>query len=104
MDDTSIILANKCLDELEQVVNSELEKVTICLLANKLSLNVSKSNILLISSRKDNRSIKIKINYKDLTQENYTKHLGEIIDNKLNLKLYIKQINLKLSKGIRVLY
>ena len=60
-DDTSILLANKSLDELEQVVNSELEKVTIWLLANKLSLNVSKSNFLLISSCKDNRSIKIKI-------------------------------------------
>ena len=104
MDNTSIILANKSLDELEQVVNSELEKVTICLLANKLSLNVSKSNILLICSRKDNRSIKIKINDKDLKQENYTKYLGEIIDNKLNWKSYIKQVNLKLSKGIRVLY
>ena len=73
-------------------------------MANKLSLNVSKSNFLLISSRKDNRSINIKINDKYLKQENYTKYLGVIIDNKLNWKLHIKQINLKLSKGIGVLY
>ena len=103
-DDTSILLANKNLDELEQVVNSKLGKVTIWLLANELSLNVSKSNFLLISSRKDNRSINIKINDKYPKQENYTKYLGVIIDNKINWKLHIKQINLKLSKGIGVLY
>ncbi len=103
-DDTSILLANKKLDILEQIMNTELQKVSAWLLANKLSLNISKSNFLLISSRKTDKSIKLKINSKDLKQENYTKHLGVIIDNNLNWKLHIKQINLKLSKGIGVLY
>ena len=85
-------------------MNPELQKVSAWLLANKLSLNISKSNFLLISSRKTDKSIKLKINSKDLKQENYTKYLGVIIDNNLNWKLHIKQINLKLSKGIGVLY
>ena len=54
---TSILLANKNLD-----VKSELEKVSEWLLANRLSLNVSKSNFLLISSRKTDRNIKVNIN------------------------------------------
>ncbi len=103
-DDTSILYANENLDVLEDVINSELEKVSLWLLANKLSLNVSKSNFLLISSRKVTRNIKLKINNSDLKQENYTKYLGVIIDDKLKWKLYIKQINIKLSKGIGVLY
>ncbi len=103
-DDISILLANKKLDILEQIMNTELQKVSAWLLANKLSLNISKSNFLLISSRKTDKSIKLKINSKDLKQENYTKYLGVIIDNNLNWKLHIKQINLKLSKGIGVLY
>ena len=103
-DDTSILLANKNLDILEQTTNSELQRVSVWLLANKLSLNVSKSNFLLISSRKTDRNIKLKINNRDLKQENYAKYLGGIIDNKLTWKLHIKQINLKLSKGIGVLY
>ena len=74
------------------------------LLDNKLSLNVSKSNSLLISPRKNDRNIKLRINNRDLKQEYYTQYLGVIIDNKLNGKLHIKQINLKLSKGIGVLY
>ena len=103
-DDTSILLANKNLDVLEQVVNSELEKVSEWLLANRLSLNVSKSNFLFISSHKTDRNIKLNINTRELKQEHYTKYLGVIIDSKLNWKELIKQINLKLSKGIGVLY
>ena len=71
---------------------------------NKLSLNISKSNFLLISSRKVDRNIKLSINNRDLKQENYTKYLGVILDNKLNWKLHIKQLNINLSKGIGVLY
>ena len=102
-DDTSILFANKCLDALEQTINSELVKVSSWLLANKLSLNVSKSNFLLVCSRKPNRDIQLKINNTNLKQENYTKYLGVIIDEKLNWKLHIKQINLILSKGIGIL-
>ena len=68
-DDTSISLVNKHLDALEQVVNSELGEVSEWLLANKLSLNVSKSNFLLISSRKSDRNIKVNINNRNLKQE-----------------------------------
>ena len=103
-DDTSILLANKNLDVLEQAVNSELEKVSEWLLANRLSLNVPKCKFLLISSRKTDRNIKVNINSRELKQETYTKYLGVIIDNKLNWKLHIQQINVKLSKGIGVLY
>ena len=102
-DDTSILPANKNLDALEQAGNSELGKVSEWLLANKLSLNVSKSNFLLISSCKIDRIIKLNITNRDLKQENYAKYLGVIFDNKLNWKLNIKQINLTLSKGIIVL-
>ena len=92
-DDPSILLANKNLEILEQARNSELKKVSVWLLANKQSVNVSKSNFLIISSRKIDKNIKLKINNKELKQENYIKYLGVIIDDKLNWKLYIKQIN-----------
>ena len=92
-DDPSILLANKNLEILEQTKNSELKKVSVRLLANKQSVNVSKSNFMVISSRTIDKNIKLKINNKELKHENYTKYLGVIIDDKLNWKLYIKQIN-----------
>ena len=94
-DDTSILYA---IDVLEQTINSELINVSAWVLANKLSLNFSKSNFLLISFRKPYRSVKLEIDHTNLRQENYTKYLGVIIDDKLNWKLHIKQINIKLSK------
>ena len=100
-DDPSILLANKHLEILEQTRNSELKKVSEWLLANKQSVNVSKSNFLVKSSRKIDKNIKLKINNEELKQENYTKYLGVIIDDKLNWKLHKKQINLKISKYIK---
>ena len=103
-DDTSILYANRSIDVLEQIINSEPTKVSAWLLANKPSLNVSKSNVLLICSRKPYRCIMLEINHTNLKQENYTKYLGVINDEKLNLRLHIKQINIELSKGIGILY
>ena len=46
-DDTSIILANNNLKELESLVNRELGNVNEWLNANKLSLNIKKSNFVI---------------------------------------------------------
>ena len=74
-DDTSILLTNKTLHVLEQVLNFELGKVSEWLLANKLSLNFSESNFLLISPRNIDRNIKLTITNRDLKQENYARYL-----------------------------
>jgi hypothetical protein len=46
-DDTNLLYAGKSLKSLESVVNSELIKVYIWLTANKLTLNVKKSNYVI---------------------------------------------------------
>ena len=51
-DDTSILFADKDLDLIERLANSHLAKVSEWLLANKQSLDVSKSNFLIISPKK----------------------------------------------------
>ena len=81
-----------------------MAKVAEWLLANKLSLNVSKSNFLIISPKKVIKTINLSINNKKLKQENYTKYLGIIIDEQLNWKQHIKQVNIKISKGIGIIY
>jgi hypothetical protein len=42
-DDTNIKAAGKCLSDLEDAVNSDLEMLRKWLMANKLSLNVAKT-------------------------------------------------------------
>ena len=41
-DDTSILILNKNLEELETIVNSELVNISDWLISNKLTLNISK--------------------------------------------------------------
>ena len=53
-DDTSIILANNNLKELESLVNRELGNVNEWLKVNKLSLNIKKSNFVIFRPRQKN--------------------------------------------------
>ena len=46
--------------------------------------------------------MKLEINHTNLKQEHHTKFLGAVVDEKLNWKLHVKQINIKLSKGIGI--
>ena len=55
-DDTSIIYANNNLRTLESTVNSELAKVSEWLKANKLTLNIKKSNYIIFRPRQKTMS------------------------------------------------
>ena len=102
-DDTSILFADKSLDTIEQTVNYEMKNVSEWLLANKLSPNVVKSNFLIIRPHKNNRIVNLKINDENLKQETSSKYLGVLIDDKLNWKHHINQLNTKISKSIGIL-
>ena len=52
-DDTSTLLINKKIEEIEKIYNEELRHVSEWLNANKLSLNIGKSNLSEMSN-KDN--------------------------------------------------
>ena len=67
-DDTSIFFSDKNVRNLENTVNAELMKVSDWLNANKLTLNVDKSNFLLISSpqKKISCTVNLKIHNKSI--------------------------------------
>ena len=44
-DDTNLFFSGKNIDYLEQIINSELDRITLWLKANKLSLNIKKHNL-----------------------------------------------------------
>jgi len=84
-------------------VNKELEKISHWLGANKLSLNVKKSQLLVFSLSKEKPNINLTINGEALKEVQVAKYLGILIDNKLNWGEQISAVNLKLSKGIGLL-
>ena len=71
------------------------------LAANKLSLNVKKSNFLHFHYGKTlKKNIDIKINNIQVEEKESTKYLGTFIDNKLTWKIQIQHIKTKLARGI----
>ena len=103
-DDTTVYYSDQNNDNAEKVLNIELRKVSNWLAANKLSLNVGKSNFLHFHYGKSlKREINIQINDAKVEEKSSTKYLGTIIDNKLSWKAHIEYIRTKLSKSIGII-
>ena len=97
-DDTSTLLISKSIQELENVYNKELSHVIDWLNANKLTLNVEKSNLVLFrKTKKTSETLNIKIKGEQIQEKEYTKYLGILIVNKLSWNDHIKHANLKIS-------
>ena len=101
-DDTSLFYSHKNVEKAVEVMNFELAKIAEWLAANKLSLNVGKSKLLVYNNRKK-ISINITLNGQTLKEVDHAKYLGVLIDNKLNWSKQISAINLKISKGLGLL-
>ena len=100
-DDTAIFLSKKYLNELEDTINIELVKVSQWLIANKLSLNLKKSNAILFRTKNDSNTPKInlKLNGVPIAEVPSAKYLGLILDQKLSYEEHIKHVDSKLIKG-----
>ena len=101
-DDTTVYYSADPSDEnTEKILNTELEKVSCWLAANKLSLNVKKSNFLHFHYGKtEKKALQIKINNTLVEEKDTTKYLGTFIDNNLTWKTQIQHIKSRLARGI----
>ena len=101
-DDTTVYYSADPSDEnTEHILNTELEKVSCWLAANKLSLNVKKSNFLHFHyGKKEGKKLEIKINDTIVEEKESTKYLGTFIDNKLTWNIQVQHIKTKLARGI----
>ena len=110
-DDTSIIYANNNLRTLELTVNSELAKVSEWLKANKLTLNIKKSNYIIFRPRQKTMPFvpQVKIfkpvsnTQTSLENKDLVKYLGIMIDSDLSWKNHIDFICHKISKSIGII-
>ena len=98
-DDTSTLLIKK-IEEIEKIYNEELRHVSEWLNANKLSLNIGKSNLILFQKCQTKRTYKpeIKIMRELIKEKEFTKYLGVLTDKTLSWTYYINHVNLKTSR------
>ena len=103
-DDTSITYASNDVEEIERCVNIELDRIRIWLAANKLTLNTTKPEFLLIGSRQRlstlERNPQIEINKFPIKQVSTSKSLGVHIDGNLSWESHINEISKKIASGI----
>ena len=86
-------------------IYSSLENVPNWLKANKLTLNVKKSNLLFfnIGNNEPKKDINTYLDGEQLKPKEYAKYLGVYIDNKLSWQKHIQETNNKINKGIGIL-
>ena len=85
-------------------MNTELTHITDWFRANKLSLNVSKTNYMLFSSKTPNHQNHISIDNNNISQVHTTKCLGITIDDKLTWNHHIDNITTKASHATGTIY
>jgi hypothetical protein len=106
-DDTNILYTNSDVDVLFRVANSELLKLSDWFKANKLSLNVQKTNYIMFGYKKieshatnDDLSYSMIIDSVVIEKVNHVKFFGTIIDDKLSWHKHISNAELKLSRAL----
>ena len=106
-DDTSITLSAKTVADLKPAVTSELNNLTCWLRANKLSLNVAKTELMIIGSRQrlnaQCEEINISIDDRTIKRVDHTKSLGLTIDAQLSWSKHVDEISKKVSSAIGAL-
>ena len=104
-DDTNLFFESEKLDVLQNTVNQEISKLVNWLNANRLALNVSKTNFVIFSaSNKPLQPVTILINRQAIEQKDSVKYLGVLIDSKLTFKQHITAISKKVSRATGMMY
>ena len=100
-DDTNLIIKGKSPKKLQKQVNLDLRSLCNWLKANKISLNASKTELLIFRhpNKKFDFDFRLKIDGKRLISSKYVKYLGVLIDEHLNWTFHLNVLCTKLSRA-----
>ena len=108
-DDTNISIAAKSVTELELMINCEMKNLHQWLITNRLSLNVAKTEFMIIGSRQrllvhnDHISIEIDGEAVERVNETNSKSLSLQIDEHLSWATHVENIYQKIASAIGAL-
>ena len=101
-DDTNFSLSHNDYDSMVGILNGELTKIQDWTVANRLTINNTKTELLLFSNlRNSHNNEQVILNGSFVSYVDHAKFLGVIIDNKINFKNYITG---KIAKHAGILY
>ena len=102
-DDSTITYSSKNLNRTLAIIQQEFQLVLKWLLANKLIINLDKTQLMLFTTRSRPEPLTINVDGHNITEIKETKFLGIMLDNNLNWKAHIDYISKKISKTISLL-
>jgi hypothetical protein len=99
-DDTSLICSNSSLKAIKKRVNIDLKLLYHWLNANKISLNVSKTDVILFrhKNKQINYDVRLKLNGNKLFFSPFVKYLGVLLDPHLSWKFHTSDLAAKLRR------
>ena len=105
-DDTNFLHINDPIKKLNKAANSDLRNLTNWLNANKISLNVSKTELILFKPKmkKLDFDLKLRLNGKRIYPTKSVKYLGIKTDENLTWIDHIDDIAIKLNKANAMLF
>ena len=104
-DDTTVFLSSKCINDLYKNMNSDLDDLTNWFKANRLALNVNKSNCMLFQPNGNQNTLgnTLNIGVDPIEHKLYCKFLGIFIDNQLRWNNHLSHVSAKLSRSVYIL-
>ena len=107
-DDTSLSFSSNSISTINERANEDLECLNTWLAANKLSLNVAKTNSIVIGSRKKVKDIQntsatkpsLVIRDEEISMIEHTKYLGVHVDQYLSWDVHIAELIKKISSAL----
>ena len=105
-DDTNLLFSHKDPKVIEKIMNNELKLLYDWLCANKLSLNVGKTEFIIFRpprTKLENRVV-LKLNGKKIYESRKIKYLGLIMDDRLTWRFHINELCKKLGRAVGMFY
>ena len=105
-DDTNRLCNEKCEKLLRKKLNSDLRDLYLWLCANRLSLNVDKTEFILFRPPKKTtqKRFTLRLNNTTIYESTKIKYLGVILDPHLSWKSHIYELRKKLSRALGILF
>ena len=104
-DDTNVFASGNDLNELESILNKEILVLTDWLQANRLSLNIAKTNYMVFNPKPkiSHAPVNILISGIPITEVSHCKFLGVVLDNRLTWSEHTAYLARKVSKSVGIL-
>ena len=104
--DTNLLFSSKYPKEITKILNNELKLLFQWLCANRLSLNVAKTEFIVFRppKRPINQRIVLNLNGIKIFESPKIKYLGVILDSRLCWNHHINELAKKLNRAIGMIY